>query len=166
MAELFDDNFKSTTMIKNKLVNSFTYDEDLAKCLLSTRKDFKKYELSEDEIESIPYNYVYPFLFTIGTTQETKSFITMGFRYLPSKGSHVFKIGNMSIYCFCHKDIVRTNYGLRYDYMLQCVNRLVFQSKDPYWIGKIEFVGMEDVVSESNRDYVGIVAKYRSTELM
>ena len=163
---ILEDNFKTLLWDRNEIVERLSKDKDLAKCLLSNDKYFKKYTPTEDEIEDLPFNNIFPCLYTFKTLQEVKSFITMGFEYSNTKTANIWKTGLVTFYCFCHKDIVRTAYGLRYDYMLQRVNHLMFNTKNSTWIGKMEFVCVKDIIMDGNSDYVGIMIKYKNTELM
>ena len=163
---ILNDNFKTLMWDRNEFMTRLSQDLDLAKCLLCNDSDFRKYNPSPKDIESLPFNNIYPCLYTFGTTQETKSMITMGFEYIKGTASNIWKVGTVSFYCFCHKDIVRTVYGLRYDFMLQRINNLIFDTRNSTWIGKMEFVGMRDIIMEGNSSYVGVMVKYKNTELM
>lgn len=161
---LMEDNFMSLAKDRSEIMARLSEDIDLAKCLLCNDKRFKDYSPTPEDIESIPYKFVFPCPYTFDTTQESKSFITMAFKYSKSSSSNVWKVGNITLWCYCSKDIVQTPYGLRYDYMLQRVNKLLFDTRNSTWIGKMEFIGMEDVIM--NDTYVGVMVRYKNAELM
>lgn len=164
---ILKDNFKTLFWDKIELVRRLAHDEELAKCLLSASEDFKTYIPTESEMEKLPFSSIFPCYYTFETTQEIKSFITMKFKYKKSETAPVWKVGNITLFCFCHKDIVQTKYGvLRYDYMLQRVNDQIFNTTSSNWVGRMEFDEMEDIILDAKGNYVGVMVKYRNTELM
>lgn len=166
MPEIFEDNFKSLSENKLEFVHRLSQDIELAKCLLSDSQDFKKYTPTDEDLDDLIWKNIYPCQYTVGTLQEVKSFITMRFKYLKSHSS-VYKTGYITFYIFCHKDIVKTDYGiLRYDFMLQRVNQLMFNTRNLSWIGKMEFDSMSDILTGNTGDFVGVEITYRNTELM
>lgn len=164
---LMKDNFKSLFWDKLKIMNRLKSNTDLVKCLLSNDPAFKTYSPAQDEIDGLDFSHIYPCPYTIGTNQEAKSIITMTFSYRKSATSQFWKNGYISICCYCHKDLVQTKYGiLRYDFMLQRVNDVLFNTRESTWVGKLGFSEMDDIVMAGNTDYIGTMITYTSTENM
>jgi hypothetical protein len=152
-------------MAKDKLdlMGRIIDDEEIAKALISTSPGFKDYVLKEGDVEQLPWNRVYPCRYMIDTQTPQKCYITMGFSYSRSN-SHVFKAGRIDIFIFCHKDLVRTDYGiLRPDFILQRVDSLIAGSRGE-WLGRMEFVYAEDLMVGETGDYVGVTVGYRNVE--
>lgn len=149
-----------------EFMNRIKDDTSLVKCILSQREDFKEYVPTEDEIDNLIWDRVFPCQYTVDTTQTAKCFITMRFKYGASSKSPIWKNGLITFYLFCHKDIVKTSYNiLRYDYMLQRINELIFDTRNANWIGKMEFHSVEEILI-GDGNYVGVCVTYRNTELM
>ena len=159
------NNFQTLSEDRIEMINRFSKDEDLAKCLLCNLPNFKDYVLEDDYPYLLNYKNIFPYQKIINTQTEQKSYITMKFRYKRVKNTDVWKVGQVIFWFFCHDDLIQTNYGiLRYDYMLQCVDRLLSDTRNQTWIGKMQFEDMEDV--NINDNYLGIMVRYSNTELL
>ena len=91
----------------------------------------------------------------------------MKFKYNRVKSGNYWKRGTIYFYMFCHKDIVRTNYGkLRYDFMLQRINHLMngARSLSCQWLGEAVFEDLDEVIIDDSGNYVGVVAAYQVVE--
>lgn len=63
---------------------------------------------------------------------------------------------------FCHKSIVRTEYGMtRPDYMLAHVDAFMHGRRSGEWLGQLEFVGGGDEILDQNGNYVGVYVRYK-----
>lgn len=158
------DNFQTLSKDKMEFIRRIVTDEQLAKCLLSNSTSFLDYEFSEQEINNLVWNQIFPFCYVVDPAQEAKSYITMSFQY---NKSSIWKIGTVTFNLFCHKDIVKTDYGvLRYDFMLQRLQELIHNTKYETWLGKIECIGIRDMLVDDEGKYVGLIAQYKNTEFM
>lgn len=164
---MISDNFESLSKDRLEIMKRLLEDSDLCKCLASNERDFLEHEVSEEERENLPWNRIYPCKMSIGTQQEAGSYITMSILYDKSEMSQVWKVGRIVFYIFCHKSLIRTDYGvLRTDFMLQRVNRWILNSRGESWLGRMEFAGMDDLLVDENGEFIGIVIEYRNTEVM
>lgn len=160
-----NDNFASLAASKTEFMRRLVNDDDLVRSILSTDRDFKNFVITDEARQSIIWNNIFPCSYIVDTIQDTKSFITMAFRYTPSDKPRIWKISNVSFYIFCHKNIVATDYGiLRYDFMLQRVDSIMSDSRFESWYNRLEFNGAEDVIMDDKGNYVGVRANYMSRE--
>jgi len=159
------NNFETLSENRVEMIKRFAKDEDLAKCLLCNLSNFKDYTLPEDYMLLLNYKNIFPYQKTINAQSDEKSYITMKFRYSRVKGTDIFKVGQIIFYIFCHENLIETDYGiLRYDYMLQCIDRLLNDTRNKTWIGKLQFEDMEDIIINST--HTGIMVRYSNTELL
>lgn len=149
------------------MVRRLAYDENIAKCLLCNKPNFLDYELNEEEVDGLIFSSVYPCDFTLNLQNEAKSYITMRFKYVKPKNSNAFKIGYIAFKIFCHQSLIKTDYArLRYDYLLEQVDRLMNDTRGDGWLGKMNWEGMEDITVDSEKKYVGVQVIYRSVDFM
>lgn len=160
------NNFESLAENRVLFMNRLAFDDQLAQCMLNKDEYFKNTTVTELEKAELMQTQIYPFPQTMGKITETKSYITMKFDYrkMPNSGG-IYKVSNVTFYAFCHEDLITTKYMiLRYDYMLQCIDRLMNASRGEGWIGKMEFDTVKDVVMDQAGKYVGISVSYKNTE--
>jgi hypothetical protein len=159
------NNFESLAENRTEFMKRLAMDDELAKVLLNKNDYFKNTTVTELEKAGLMWTQIYPFVKTTKTLTETKSYITMKFKYKKLKDSNFYKTAYITIYAFCHEDIARTKYGvLRSDYMLSQVDRLLNDTRNESWLGKLQLDGMDDVIMDQDGTYVGIAVTYRNTE--
>lgn len=159
------DNFESISSDKNDIMALILSDEPLVKCLASPSPNFLD-ETVEDKV-SLLYQSIFPFRYIPDTQEKNRSYITMKFKYNRVRSGNYWKRGTIYFYMFCHKDIVRTNYGkLRYDFMLQRINHLMNGSRSLscQWLGEAVFEDLDEVIIDDSGNYVGVVATYQVVE--
>ena len=159
------NNFESLTQDKNEFIDRLALDDELAKCLICNELDFQKATITEEDKYNLIYNQIYPFPKVMSTTTEAKSYITMRFKYRKSKESNYFKAASITFYCFCHESLIQTAYmTLRYDYMLQQIDRLINDTRGEGWIGKMAFENLDDITVDTEGKFIGVAVTYRNTE--
>lgn len=118
-------------------------------------------------MDSLLFSQIFPCDFTVGLQSEAKSYITMKFKYQKYKGGNDYKIGYILFKIFCHQSLIKTDYGkLRYDYLLEQLNRLINNSRGTSWLGRIQWDGMEDMVVDSEKKYIGVSVLYKNIEFI
>lgn len=158
---LVKDDFSSLSENKVEFVRRICEDKELAKCLLCNSSSFKEFELPEDYVDQLVWQHVFPFRYVVDTQETQKSYITTAFEYESSDTPNVWKIGTVKFYLFCHKDIVKTDYGvLRYDYMLSRISMIMNNARFKTWFNRLEFVDMGDIIVDEIGNFVGIEVVY------
>lgn len=160
------NNFESLAENRIEFMKRLAMDDELAKCMLNKNDYFKNTTVTELDKAGLIWTQIYPFLKTTSTLTETRSYITIKFKYKKVNGSNIYKTAYITIYAFCHEDIAKTKYGLlRSDYMLSQIDRLLNDTRNESWIGKLQLDGMDDVIMDQNGKYIGIAVTYKNTEL-
>lgn len=164
---MISDNFESLSKDRLEIMRRLIEDEDLCKCLACNDRNFLEYKISDEERERLPWNRIYPCKMIFGTQQEAGSYITMSVLYDKSDMAPIWKVGRIIFYIFCHKSLIRTDYGvLRTDFMLKRINLWIMNSRGEAWLGKMSFAGMDDLLVDENGEFIGYVIEYRNTEVM
>jgi hypothetical protein len=157
------DNFQTLAENRLEIAKRLAMDDELAKCLLNKSEAFKDTDITQLEKTKLINTQIYPYPKTSGTLTEAKSYITMGFKYRKARGTNIFKTASITIYVFCHESIVKTSYGvLRFDYIIQQIDRLLNDTRADGWIGKLCLDSMNDVIFDNN--YIGLSVTYVNTE--
>jgi len=157
------NNFETLADNRIELMNRLCMDDDLAKCLLNKSEQFKNTTVTDEEKVELMHTQVYPYAKTTGTLTEAKSYITMRFRYKKLKGGNIFKTASITIFAFCADSLVKTKYFiLRQDYMIQCIDKLLNDTRCEGWLGKLSMDSMDDVIFDNG--YVGLSVTYTNTE--
>lgn len=159
------NNFKSLSKNKINFMQLLALDDDLAKLMVNGNKNYKDNVVTEAQKYGLMYTQIYPFPKTTGTLTESKSYITMAFRYKRATSGNTFKVALITFHIFCNEKIVQTSYmENRQDAILQCVDRLLNESRSKEWLGKLAFDTMEDEIIDNGNGYVGIRVTYKNTE--
>jgi hypothetical protein len=158
------NNFESLSKNKINFVQRLALDDDIAKLMINGNKNYKDNVVTEAQKYGLMNTVILPYQKVMENITETKSYITMKFRYKATKSANTFMASYVTFYIFCHKDIIQTQYmTLRYDEILQAVNRLMNDTRGE-WLGKLAFDTMEDVVMDSKGTYIGVAVTYKNTE--
>jgi hypothetical protein len=157
--------FETLSENRTEFVNRLAFDDELAKLMVNNNPSYKENVVTDADKSELIYTQIYPFPKVMEEVNEVKSYITMKFRYKKELGSNIFKAAQVIFYCFCHNTIIPTSYQtLRYDAMLSCVDRLINDTRNGTWLGKMTFDGMDDVIIDNKGNYVGIAISYRNSE--
>ena len=159
------NNFETLADNRIEFMKRLALDDELAKCLLNKSTNFKNTTVTQLEKSELMHTQIFPYLKTTSTLLESKSYITMKFRYKKLRGSNVFKVASVTFYVFCDSNIITTPYMIiRPDYMLQQIDRLLNDTRGEGWLGKLSLDGMEDVTMDSDGKYIGLAVTYTDTE--
>jgi hypothetical protein len=83
--------------------------------------------------------------------------------FRPIDRSKTVKTGRISFFIIVHKELVRTNEGLRQDYILSEIDS-IFNDLHGLSIGGIELIDAGDFSLGEDSDYMGICAMYKITD--
>ena len=157
------NNFETLAENRTEILKRMIMDDDLAKCLLNKSEKFKDTTITPVEKAKLMHTQVFPYSKTTDTLTETKSYITMRFKYKRVRGANIFKTASITIFAFCHQNIATTPYGIiRQDYLIQQIDRLLNDTRSEGWIGKLSLESMDDTIFDKN--YVGASVTYVNTE--
>ena len=152
--------FKELSEYKNNILIKLISNENLIKALTNNTPDFLDQPLISDTASTI-YSEIWPYRYVPDISDSAKTYLTMAFTGYRKLGNQ-YKSGNIFFYVFCHKSLVRTNYGfLRYDYIAGLVDEM-FSEERGFGLGKLEFSSMDDIMI--NDDYMGISLGYKIVE--
>lgn len=156
MAHL-EDLSKDKYTVLNRLLNN----QNIMKAVTYNDTDF----LDKQDVttpEKIIFDRIFPHRFIPKTSEQQKTYITIGFGdYRPVKGGS-FKSGKVTFSVFTHQDLFKTDYGaLRTDFILTEID-LIINSKDGLGIGRTEFFKMDEL--SINSDYHGGYITYKIIE--
>jgi len=150
--------FSSLTDYKNNIIYKLITNENLLKALVINSKDFLNYNLPNDFIpSSLIYSQIFPYQYTINIQDNPLNYITMSFgnyKYI----NNSFKSGLLNIYIFSHSSLIETEYGLRYDYMLDQIDSMFNKKKD---VGDFSLELYSGGDFKINDDYFGCVISYK-----
>lgn len=157
--------FEKTALTKEQFILEILNDTELVKCLYHPSADFL--ERPSVSAGDLLYKNIYPTKYVPEVHEDAKSYICMGFNYAPAEAdSRYYTVSFASFYMFCHKSLVRTNYGItRPDFMLSRLDSFVLGARGEAWLGQMEFVDGGDEILDQNGNYVGVYARYRSVLL-
>lgn len=157
--------FETLSQNKTEFLTRLALDENIAKCLINTKENFQDNVVSEDEKYGLIYTHIFPYMKTTGTLSQDGSYIAMKFKYSRVKGSNIFKTAYVTLFIFCSESAIKTSYQvLRTDYLLQQVDRLLNDTRNETWLGKLVLEDMSDTIMDNNGEYIGIAVTYKNTE--
>jgi hypothetical protein len=106
-------------------------------------------------MDSLVWNNVFPCLKVVDTSVEDKNYITMKFRYKKSNEANIWNVGTVTFYILCYHANIRTDYSeMRHDYLLQCIDNVINNSRNDTWLGKITFDEMDEMVVDNEGKYI------------
>lgn len=146
----------------NEIIGCFAYDEEIAKSLLCTDKNYRDYIIKEGDMDSLAWNYIFPYTRNPKTNEIANSFITMHFKQVPTSSSDKFKMAQIKIFVICHESLVRTEYGdLRYNLIAERIENVIHGQWFSKNVGKMKSGSREDFsVSNESTDYYGTELTY------
>ena len=117
---------------KSAIINSFLDDTEIMEVMLG-----KKF--TDEQVENIVYNQVFPYLYIDETQTETKTYICCEVN-VPRIPTNTIKDMTITIWVFCHKDIMKYSKkgyrGTRTDILADMIERNLRDS-DEFGIGKV-----------------------------
>lgn len=156
------DAFAKLTSYKNNIAMKILMNDNIIKALSNNNSDFLADPLpSPEDIFLLFYDNIFPYKHVPEINDDVSTFITMEFdrhRYI----NNSFKSGHVTFYVFTHKSIVRTDYGLRYDYLLNEINNLFNKELGVAGVFKLNLIGAGDF--QANENYYGATVTYEFTD--
>lgn len=114
---------------KQIIVNRLLEDSELLKALINLDSDFLSRSITLSP-EDIIYNFIYPYMDSKNVLSETKTFITMEFKNFHSiDNNNYYNTGEIVFYIICHANLIRTDYGNRYDYIFERIKNIFHKTK-------------------------------------
>ena len=122
--------FDQLTTYKNNIGIKLIENNNLVKALINNNSDFLNQSLPDGfKPTDLLHNRIYPYVFIPKVETEPKNFITMSFgKY--NYVNNVFKSGILSFYIICHFSLLKTDYGVRYDYILSQIDSMFNKESD------------------------------------
>jgi len=153
--------FIKLTEYKNNIIFKLIINENLIKALINHDSDFIN-QLLPDNFQpiSLIYSQIFPYRFVPSIETEPKCFITMSFsnyKYI----NNIFKSGICSFYIICHKSLICTDIGLRYDYILDQIDTMFNNKKD---VGSFNLILDNGGDLFINDNYFGSMISYKFTD--
>jgi len=149
---------------KTQVMIDITSNINLLKSIVNKEENFLEVNLPI-EIQNDPtivlYNNIFPYRFPAILSDEEKIIISFGFGNY-KKYNNVFKTGKIDFYVLMHKGLIRTDYGLRLDYIINQLD-ILFNSNEKISIGVLEFDRFDDL-PPINDNYIGCIISYKTLE--
>ena len=105
---------------------------------------------------SLPYQFVFPIPYVPETTEKASTFVCFRLS-VPSVFSKTMKDVAIYVYVVTHKDLQRTDSGLRIDRMAERIDTILNGSLD-FGVGRLKLDKIDDVYPA--KDYYGLILKY------
>lgn len=140
---------------KTEFLELFLNDIPLCQALINNDRNFLDIPITDDQKDALLFDQIFPYKFIPDITISGKSYLTMQFNYTDSKTNDLFFIGDVIIWIFCHRDLIRTKYKyLRYDFMKQRISKILQDKMSNNWFGKI-FINppVETMIDELGKYY-------------
>ena len=152
--------FAKLTDYKYNILLRLITNTDLVKALVFNEENFLNHDLGEFNPISLIYSQIFPYQYTINIADEMKTYITMSFgnyKYI----NNVLKNGLFSLYIFTHKQLMKTDSGLRTDLILDYVDSMFNQKRG---VGSFSLELYSGGDFRVNDDYFGSVISYKFTD--
>jgi hypothetical protein len=153
--------FAKLSDYKYNVLYKLITNENLIKALVSTDEDFLNYDLTSFNPTTLIYSQIFPYQYTNNIEDAPKTYITMSFgnyKYV----NNAFKSGIFSVFIFTHKSLMKTDSGLRTDYILNEVDSMFNKSNNDVGVYTLEIYSGGDF--KVNDDYFGSFVSYKFTD--
>lgn len=153
--------FKDLSDNKNKILKMLYDNDDVTKCLINNNEDFILSNIPNDfDRTSLVYSQMYPFRYIPETTINPKTFITIRSKYNPYK-EFAYRYNTIYFYVITHKDIVGTDNGLRYDFLIDKIDEIFSLSKE-FKSSRLQFDDMDEFIIDPYGKWMGSYICYKS----
>jgi len=151
-------NFTRLTEYKNNILYKLITNTDLVKALVINTESFLNDNLPNNfDPTTLIYSQIFPYQYTINIEDLPKSYITMSFgnyKYI----NNSFKSGVFTLFVFSHKSLMKTNNGLRTDFIFDQIDTMYNKKKD---VGDFSLELYSGGDFKVNDDYFGCVISYK-----
>lgn len=153
--------FEELTQYKNNIAMKIIENDNLLKALVNNNTDFLNQSLPANfDCTSVLYTQVFPYKFIPDVVTDAKTYLTMSFGNY-NYTNNEFKSGNVYFYIITHKSLIRTDYGLRYDYIL---NQLDLMFNKQYGVGAFNLELGNGGDLSVNENFFGATISYKFTD--
>ena len=149
------------TAYKESILSKIIESDNIVQALANNKPNFLDERIDIDPT-SLIYTYIFPYRKSIKTLTEPQSLITMRFANFKPIGNK-FRNGDIYFYIICHSSLVATDYGLRYDFIFDNLDKLFTNSRD-IGIGKLELYDVSDLDIDEN--YMGSFCVFHVTDFV
>lgn len=150
--------FEELIKYKNNIALKIISNNNLIKALVNNTSDFLNQPLpSGFDSTSLIYTQIFPYKFIPGINTEPTTFITMSFGNFDYRNNE-FKSGIVYFYIITHQSLISTDYGLRYDYILNQID-LMFNKQ--YEIGSFNLELNNGGDFQIDENYFGSMISYK-----
>ncbi len=149
------------TAYKENILFKIIENDNIVQALTNNKPNFLDERIDIDPT-SLIYTYIFPYRKSIKTLTEPQSLITMRFANFKPIGNK-FRNGDIYFYIISHNSLVATDYGLRYDFIFDNLDKLFTNSRD-IGIGKLELYDVSDLDIDEN--YMGSFCVFHVTDFV
>lgn len=153
--------FAQLTKYKNNVLQELITNTNLVKALVNTEENFLNIDLPNGFFPpSIIYSQIFPYQFIADIEDTPKTYITMSFgnyKYI----NNLFKSGILTFFIYTHKELMKSDYGQRTDYILDQVDSM-FNKDSNVGVFSLELNGGGDF--KANDNHFGSTISYKFTD--
>lgn len=147
------------TEYKETIIFKLIENDNIVQALVNNKPNFLEERIDVDPT-SLVYSHIFPYRKSVKTFTEPTSLITLRFANFKPIGKK-FRNGDIYFYIICHSGLILTDYGLRYDFIFDEIDKVFTNSRD-IGIGKLELFDVSDL--DVNDDYMGSVCVFHVTD--
>jgi len=148
---------------KFEFLEWFIGDDDLCKALINKEKNFLDISITQEQKDSLIFNQIFPYKFIPDITISANGYLFFTFNYEYSRTNQLFLISDINVWCFCHRDLIRTQYKyLRYDFMKQRVSEMLQDKTDNNWFWKMKLYSSREMSIDESATYYGVQLNFRN----
>ena len=148
---------QTITELKNKVMGSIVFNERIVRAIVIDRPNFltatptpEEQDLIDNPVQLIRTR-IFPYIRTLKPTVDNKPYITMQYVNFNKKDKTHYRSGMVYFYVLCPINIEKTDYGIRYDFILDELEK-VFSEMG---IGELEFGNRNDIAINDESQYIG-----------
>lgn len=157
--------FSELSSYKNNIMMQLLTNENLMKAITNNQSDFLNYDLPvefQEDITKLLFTQIFPYKQVQSKITDTKSYITMAFvNFRPENNSTQIKNGMIYFYVVVHNSLLRTDEGLRYDYIVSQIDKTINGLRG-ISIGRVNLSEESDMPIDEN--YMGSYIAYKITD--
>lgn len=149
--------FENIEQYEAKVMELICSDEEIIKLIRNKEKDINVPD------KDLRYNFVFPYPHVPITTTDANTYITYGISF--KSLDKTYKQMSLTIYCFCHKSVMRMKDGKRTSKILKQLDRLFNGSSSAttnLGLGTMELISVDQFSPVEN--FYGVVVKYQCND--
>lgn len=147
------------------LLKGLFNNDDLVKALIYIDPDFLSKSIPSDfDRTSLLYDRIWPFRYVPDIQDEGKSLISSHWQYRSSGRNDTYMLASVTFYVFVHIDWMRTEHGLRTDFIIAEIEKSRKQT-DLIGAGKFRFGRTDDFIVDTGGKWLGGLIEYQAINL-